>query len=324
MPDWHNDPAVRIERLLASADRRLRESFLRVVSYIRDQQSLVAIESLLLSGQLELAIERAGAAFARFADDYVGVMVTTAANTAGLLGDALGVLVSFDQTHFRAVSAMQSNRLRLIREFTATQRDATRLSLIDTISRGLGPRQQALAFRSSIGLTARQEAAVQNFRRMLVEGDKALFTRALRDRRFDPTIRNALASGKPLTGQQVEQMVGRYRERYIKHRTEVIARTESLRSVHQADQLMYQQAIDEGTLNPGDVEQFWNTANDERVRDTHGPMHGQVQPMGVPFTTGDGDQLMFPGDPSAPPDETIQCRCLVTRRFRAPEPVGVP
>ena len=52
---------------------------------------------------------------------------------------------------------MQAERLRFIREFTDGQRDATRVAMVDGIERGLNPIAQARNFRSSVGLTARQQ-----------------------------------------------------------------------------------------------------------------------------------------------------------------------
>ena len=49
----------------------------------------------------------------------------------------------------------------------------------------------------------------------------------LRDHRFDATIRRAQREVVPLSQDRIEKMLGRYRERFIKYRAEVIARTES-------------------------------------------------------------------------------------------------
>lgn len=49
----------------------------------------------------------------------------------------------------------------------------------------------------------------------------------------------------------------------------------------------------------------WVTVQDERVRDSHAALHGVVVPVDQPFDNG----LMFPGDPSGPPEEVYNCRC---------------
>lgn len=49
----------------------------------------------------------------------------------------------------------------------------------------------------------------------------------------------------------------------------------------------------------------WITMADERVRDSHAELHGMVVPVEEEFPNG----LMFPGDPSGPPEEVYNCRC---------------
>lgn len=52
----------------------------------------------------------------------------------------------------------------------------------------------------------------------------------------------------------------------------------------------------------------WVTREDERVRPTHRDADGQLRFLDRPFTVG-GASLMAPGDPAAPPSETVRCRC---------------
>ncbi len=317
--------AERMALAIAKANRDLRAAFMSAVSFIRDSRTIDQIERLLIDGRFEQALAEATAAFTAFADSYVGVIVVNGAAEAAIASQALPVFVAFDQTNVRAVKMITENRLRLIREFTAAQRSATRAALIDGIERGINPRQMARAFRDSIGLTAHQERAVQNFRRLLIEGDRAALSRKLRDRRFDPSIRRMLDGGSGLSSAQIERMVGRYRERSLAHRATTIARTEGLRSTHQGSELLFEQLVDEGRVQADEVEGTWDDAGDDRVRDfesgaqtSHKSMNGQTRPIGVPFTSGAGSSLMYPGDPNGPAFDTISCRCLVLRRFKLP------
>ncbi|MFA5378775.1 MAG: phage minor head protein [Dehalococcoidia bacterium] len=47
------------------------------------------------------------------------------------------------------------------------------------------------------------------------------------------------------------------------------------------------------------------------TRDTHAALDGKVIPSDEPFITIDGNRLMYPGDPSAPAGEIINCRCVM-------------
>lgn len=59
----------------------------------------------------------------------------------------------------------------------------------------------------------------------------------------------------------------------------------------------------------GIPEKMWVARHDKRVRSTHSDADGQVVPVGEPFLVG-GYAMMHPGDRSAPPGETINCRCI--------------
>jgi hypothetical protein len=310
------DPETRLLRLMGRAETSLQRALIAAVVAARDTTSLVELEELILAGRFDEALEAAVAAGSiRLADEATAVFVLAGEDTAALLSDVLEVVVGFDQVNQRAVDVMRGERLRLIREFSAEQRNATRNALVEGIARGANPREQATAFRGSIGLTARQQAAVDNFRRLLSASDREALSRALRDRRFDSTIEGAIDSGEPLTRAQIDRMTARYRERMLKFRAETIARTEALRAVHQGSQEAYHQAIDRGHIDPGELVQTWVTAGDERVRGSHRSMSSQQRPFGEAFISGSGALLRYPGDPSAPASETVQCRCALATRI---------
>ena len=314
-----SDTEDRLLRLVANAETRLRIAATNAIIAARDAPGTLAELSVLLAqGRIEDAIQAAGLAGAiRIADAYAAVYIAAGQRGTAFLEDVLDVVIGFDVVHWRAVDHMQGERLRFIREFTDSQRDATRLAMVDGIERGLNPIAQARNFRSSVGLTARQQEAVINYRRLLEragEGDTEALTRELRDRRFDPTVRRAAASREPLSQAQIDRMVERYRERYIKYRAEVIGRTEALRAVHAGNDEGYRQAIDEGVINLEELQRTWVTARDERVRTTHRLAGGQVRGINEPFIVG-GAQLRYPGDSRAPARETVQCRCAVATRL---------
>ena len=319
-PGGATDPASRIEQVLTAQEAGFIRAFLRAIRDMVDATTLADLEQLLLEGRVDDALAAVDAAAAAFGGQY-GQSYSAAANGAAswLSENALTVAVTFDQTNFRAVDAINRNRLRLIREFSAEQRATTRQALQDGIGRGLNPREQAVQFRQSIGLTQRQQQSVENYRRLLTEGrannlpSETALNRALRDARSDRSILRAIRDNRPLPAAQVDSMVQRYRDRYIRYRSEVIARTEALRSVHEGTEEMYQQAIDMGQINPGALRRRWVTAGDERVRGSHVRLNGQVRMLGEVWQ-GDEGELRYPGDPEAPAAETVQCRCVLSTR----------
>jgi len=307
------DSLARIEELVASSDRRFRRTFLEMVRLMREELNLTQIATLLEQGRVEQALGLLEAAAAKLGVAWSESFTAAGFSTAQHINRHVPVIdFDFDQTNTGAVEAMRRNRLRLIRGFTDQQRLATRQALASGIEQGLNPREQARLFRDSIGLTPYQERIVRNYRRDLIEGNSSALDRELRDRRFDGSARQAVEAGGGLPKTQVERMVERYRQRMINLRAETIARTESLRAVHEGVENTFQQAIEDGVLVQQQLTRTWNSASDSRVRDSHREMDGQKRPFGQPFTTGGGYHLMYPTDPNGPPEETINCRCVVS------------
>ncbi len=67
-----------------------------------------------------------------------------------------------------------------------------------------------------------------------------------------------------------------------------------------------ERARDTGTLDT--AEKVWVSTIDKRTRPTHRMADKQRVGIFEPFIVG-GFPLRFPGDPSGPPQETINCRC---------------
>jgi uncharacterized protein with gpF-like domain len=62
--------------------------------------------------------------------------------------------------------------------------------------------------------------------------------------------------------------------------------------------------------DPGtEYERIWLSTSDSRTRSTHRAVDGQRVALSSPFIVG-GFPLAFPGDPTGPPQEIIQCRCV--------------
>jgi len=318
------DPAERLRRLMARQSPRFAAGFQLLVGQIKEAADLKVIADLIEQGNLELAFTTTLASTTKLGNLYVDSFMAAAKDTAEFLNRNIQQIVfDFDQTNPWAMQVARENQLRLVAQFSETQRRATRAALIQGVKDGANPIAQARNFRDSIGLTERQVHAVNNYKRLLSEGDQAVFDRALRDKRFDSVVRRSIENGKPLTRTQINRMVDRYRQRYIQYRSRVIARTESLKSVHQGKAAMYGQAITEGSLDANNLSQTWETSKRHNVRDSHSAMHGQEQPWGSVFVSGKGNTALHPiGFGVA--EEDIQCVCaLATRIPDAAVPAGV-
>jgi hypothetical protein len=204
-----------------------------------------------------------------------------------------------------------------IREIDQTTRDTIRQVLQRGLTAGDDPFAIARQIRGSIGLTRRQEAAVSNYERMLRALDPEALERKLRDRRSDGSVGRAIANDKALTDAQIRSLVDRYRDRYVKYRANVIARTESARAVQGAQWELFQDMINKGQIDARQVRRTWITTNDGHVRNAHVQIP-QMNPRGVgqaeTFSSPLGP-ILYPGDPSALAANTIQCRCAVFARI---------
>jgi hypothetical protein len=54
----------------------------------------------------------------------------------------------------------------------------------------------------------------------------------------------------------------------------------------------------------------WVTRRDTRVREAHKDVNGQIRLLDDPFDVG-GFEMRYPGDPTAPADLTVNCRCVM-------------
>ena len=88
------------------------------------------------------------------------------------------------------------------------------------------------------------------------------------------------------------------------HRGEAVYRTEIGRLASMANQATLGQVA---SVVPG-MQKRWSALVDHRSRPTHREAHGQTVPWDQPFYIG-GEALMYPRDPRASAENTINCRC---------------
>lgn len=208
------------------------------------------------------------------------------------------------------------------------QRQAVRTVLEAGLNAGRNPRSVALELVGRIengkrtggivGLTSGQAQYVLNARRQLEDLDAGYFDRALRDKRFDRIVRKAIADGKPIAKADVDKIAGRYADRLLNYRGEVIARTEMIAALHAGQYEGMRQLIETGKVRADQVTKVWSATGDGRTRDTHLAMNGQGVRFDRPFISPSGAQMRYPHDESlgAPADEIIACRCHMTLKVK--------
>jgi hypothetical protein len=218
--------------------------------------------------------------------------------------------------------------LKRIREISDASRQTIRDVLVRASISGASTQQQAREIRDSIGLTSAQAGWVRTFRFQLDALDPRVMGRALRDRRFDPTVQKALDGGPPLTEEQVDKMVAAYHRRTLAYRATMIARTEAIRAANVGGVAGMRAQLEE-TPDFTVVKTWQATTTDDRTRDSHVELHGkEVEGLDTPFiiqhpVTGATITIRWPHDTEASAEETVQCRC--TLKFRlVPKPGANP
>lgn len=307
----------RINDLLRSQETAIRKAFIVFLKNVRSESFLREIRKMLENNNIDAALELVESYVVSFANIlpqiFQRIGIAEAASLASIFGRKVPrVAISFDPTHVRAADAIRNSRLEFIRDFTRKQRDAVRYNMGLAFEEGLNPQKTAKRFVDSIGLTATQLQAIQNYKRALERGSLDALEREMRDRRFDRTVLSAIQEETPLRPEQIERIVERYHAKFLLMRATNISRTEALRVLNISRHEALEQSIEITGLARERIIRRWNTSHDSRVRSTHQAMDGQKRGLDQHFQSPSGARLMFPGDPLAPPEEVINCRCVLT------------
>lgn len=299
--------------LLSHGDAELRRTWTEVVDYMRRTHQLEEIQRLIEQGRYEEITNVVQRAAERLAQEWARQFAAAAMAAAHSISEESGRLISYDTTNSFATRALDLRRLEIVTDLTAEQRQLIQQVIARGLQDGKNPLQVARDLRSSVGLTPAQEQIVANYEQALRRGDFAsVRARQLHDDRFN----QALQQGRILTEDQIDRMVDRYRQNWINLRAETIARTEALRALHEGTAELFRQAFESGELDPDEIEVIWSSALRATTRDSHRTMHGQKRRPGEAFVSGNGVTLRYPGDPAAPPSETVNCLCVLQRRMK--------
>lgn len=314
----HDDAAKRIFEIATRFEPKmrvaLRGAFEQMRGLIPEKQILEALQTQGYGGVLRLIDEADySGALNGFRDEIENAAAESGRVFIETIPGAAIVNPAFRYSTVNPGTAefVRNYSLNLIRQISNNTREAARNSIEADAIAGRGPKDTARNFRNTVGLTAKQERAVRRYRESLSTLDRDALARALRDKRFDPSVLRAIESGAALKPDQIDKMVGRYQERYVKYRSEVIARTESLRAASVGQHAAMRQALAQRAVDDTQLRRFWVFARDSRTRDAHRAIPG-MNPNGVrldePYQSPLGP-IMFPRDPSAVAANTVQCRC---------------
>lgn len=322
-----------IKAHLAEFEPRIRDAFLDAIYSARAGVDFPAFLAALERGDVAgavTALDVSEAQLWRLSEEvraaylWMGDAQISAIAPAGLGGASW----RFDGSNPVAQAWVAQRGADLVQGIVADAKEATRAAIVDSLERAQerGLREAALDIVGRIsrttgqreggilGLTYEQTQYVINARDDLNTLNARYFTRAKRDKRFDGIVRRAIADGKPLSQADVDRIVGRYKDRLLSYRGDVIAQHEAFA----AQAAAREEAMRQVSLR-NDVEAVtrrWQLGFPKEHRINHVALSGQTISIDDRFDLGNGLQAAYPHDASLPPGETINCRCSVVYRTR--------
>lgn len=325
---------------LAKLEPQVREAFLEAIDNITNDAQISRVEALISEGRIDEAIAALGITADRFAQlheaERAGMVMAGQATINGLkIKDpysGVTTTLGFDGSATRAEQWAKTASSTLITAIVDDQREMSRTVIQAGIEAGKGPRTTALDIVGRvnrvtgkreggfIGLTNQQAQWALNAEDELRTLDKGYFNRKQRDKRFDRLVAKAIREGKPLAEADIRRITTRYRDKLLKYRGDVIARTESLDALRAGQAEGFRQLVASGKVRDDQIVKTWSATMDNRTRHDHRAMNRQaVRGVDTVFTFPDGTQARYPGDTDlgASAKETIQCRCWCMWRVKS-------
>jgi hypothetical protein len=311
-----------MSRLMALVKKHLGREYLDLTDWLRDENTISAIEERLIRGDYSRAVQSVDDAARRLAAEIQDSYVRSGRATTEWLDAKLpDKLVRFETASPEVVERARRNELELVSGFLDEKNQITRQIVqraqFEGAKTGINPRRMARDFRDSIGLTATQEQWVANYRRSLESGD---YTKALgyelSNGNADRLVSRAQAKGTQLAPEQIDKAVDQYRANAVTYRAETIARTESLRNTHEGAEEAMRQAVTRGDVDARDLVREWHAGPATiHARESHQEMDGVTVRFGEEFVLPDGTRMSTPGDPRGGAKHTASCRCTSSTSF---------
>lgn len=231
----------------------------------------------------------------------------------------------FNGRHPRAEALIAEAGARLVSEIGSPGVEAVRAVLLQGQQEGIGA--QAIARRLAgtinpttgireggvMGLDGPRAMRSARVREILSDpeqiadyfkGSKPRYTST--DRRFDASVRRAIAEGRALDKATIDKIAKAHDARLLKARGDTIARNEAYTAQAQGRHEAYQQLIDNGQAES--VKKRWQHATAKNPRHNHKALDGVEVDMSESFSLGTGT-IRYAHDPLAPAEEKLGCRC---------------
>lgn len=320
-----------LQDLTQDWEPRLRDAFLASVQELRNGVNVPGLIEAISRGDIEGALRQVHiepSAYAPFIEEF-----RSSYNAGGNftvsemppLKDSTGASAKlrFDVRDLGAEEWISEQSSKFIREVSEDLKVSVRNVLNKGLVEGTNPKTTAREIvgrynRTTgereggiLGLTNSQRESIDRAADELLNDPKAYLKRKLRNKQYDRYVKKSLATGEPIPADVRQRMINALTSRTEMKRAETVARTETMASLHASQREAYQQAINNGYARPEEIEREWSaTSRSKPTRESHIALDGQKVKFDEPYVSPvTGARLMYPGDPNAPAEEIIQCRC---------------
>ena len=288
------------------ADRlnpRVRRDFREAIERIKGTVLIDELEAAVLSGRESEILQMLGlenkvrAQAGLLIASLAAVFERSARATLNIMPKEVRQQMSFDMTNPESVRFLERYRMGLISPVSVGPAGeeigitaATRAGIAEIIrggfEEGFPPREMARQIRENIGLNRRQARTWLNHRALLVE--------------------------EGFTGKKLREKTDRFYQRLLRQRALTIARTETIRASGAGQQAVWEQAQQEGLLDPRETRRIWIVTPDDRlceICEAIPPANREGRRLNEPFWSPlQGRYIMH--QPAHP-----RCRCAMGLRF---------
>ena len=261
---------------------QLRRDIIKSFIQLRNELDLAALMQAFDAGDMNAAMalisEADVAASLESAVQTLKQAVVVAGEaSAAQLSSYLGESIAFSLTNPNAVQFLEEFGADMVTNITPATRERIRLALKQAWADGLTPQQAAKRIREGLGLTAEME----------VQKNKL--------------IADMLAAGA--TEAEVEEYIAKWVEKKIRYRAQLIAENELVSAGNHGQEMLWDQAVQEGYIDPAKAKRRWVTTSGDKVCKYCNPMDGVEVGIYESWQTGLGPV-------STPTDIHIHCHCV--------------
>lgn len=307
------------QRLQAIADRseiQLTKEFLqllRTIATIEVERRLVAaLRRRQIQVALEIVRQAMAPATAVFQTALTNELMRIQEKAFVVAGDHLGIAKltgSFDLTNPEAVNFASTRGSQFVATLDTHTRAMLRATISSSFIEGIPPRETAALIRESIGLTANQATAIDNYRKFLAKLGQRDSLDALppsvRERVARSDMRILPKKGSSLTEERVDKMVTKYRDRLVRERALTLVRTETMAASNNGQQVLWNKAVDQGLLKETTTRKKFIVTPDDRLCPICKPMAGQLRRLDESFVSP------YNGATVRTPPVHFKCRCAM-------------